>query len=176
MGVNSLEDIRSFNDYVRQKLLKRVESCPEEMRNWRPSPDKWSVSQQVEHLALAEEAYVRWITGLVEEGRRRGLTGQPRTVDAVPTLIQLGDGPLEAPAEMLPQGRDLAESLHRLEASRQQLNTLYAQLAGLETDQLTLRFRSLQLNAAQVMHLVGLHELRHEKQIAGLLEAFNARC
>ncbi|MFZ5826486.1 MAG: DinB family protein [Bacillota bacterium] len=175
MGVANLEEIRSFNDYIRKKLLKRVESCPPEMVTWKPAPDKWSVAEHVEHLARAEEIYIHWLSHLVAEGRAKGLTGAPQTVDAVPPLTEAAAGPMEAPPEMEPQGRPLAESLERLAASRAEIDQFYGQLAVLQTDELTIPFRTVRLNAAQVMHLIGLHELRHERHLAGLLEAWGTR-
>ncbi|MFZ5817563.1 MAG: DinB family protein [Bacillota bacterium] len=174
MGVQTLADIRSFNDYIRSKLLKRVASLPPEMLTWRPAPERWSAAEHVEHLALAEEVYIRWLTRLVQEGRERGLAGQPKTVDAIPELLKLTDR-LEAPAEMVPEGRPVEESLARLTASREQINRFYGQLAELETDQITVPFRTVRLNAAQLMHLVGIHEHRHERHLGALAEAWGSR-
>lgn len=175
MGVANLEEVRSFNDYIRTKLLKRVGACPPAMVAWKPAPDKWSVAEHVDHLARSEEVYVQWLSQLAAEGRARGLTGEPKRVDAVPPLTEVAGGPMEAPPEMEPQGRPLAESLERLATSRAAIDQLYHQLAVLDTDQLTVPFRTTRLNAAQVMHLVGLHELRHERHLAGLLEAWGSR-
>lgn len=175
MGVSNLADVRSFNDYIRTKLVKRVASCPPQMIEWRPGPNKWSVSEHVEHLARAEQIFVHWISHLAGEGQAKGLTGRPQQVDAIPPLMALGDAPLAASGEMLPQGRPLEESLARLEMSRAELNQLYDRLGLLDTDHLTRPFLTMELNAAQLMHLVGLHELRHERHLANLVEAWQVR-
>lgn len=175
MGVSNLADVRSFNDYIRTKLVKRVASCPPQMIEWRPAPNKWSVSEHVEHLARAEQIFVHWISHLAGEGQAKGLTGRPQQVDAIPPLMALGDAPLAASGEMLPQGRPLEESLARLEMSRAELNQLYDRLGLLDTDHLTRPFLTMELNAAQLMHLVGLHELRHERHLANLVEAWQVR-
>jgi len=42
---------------------------------WRPSPERWSIAECLEHLVLTGEAYLDAIDAAVEEGRRSGRVG-----------------------------------------------------------------------------------------------------
>lgn len=177
MPVESLEDVRSYNENARNKLLARVRNCPSELLNWEPATGKWSVLQHLEHMALSEPAFVRRIRVLAERARRSGAlyqAGSPRTVDARPALAPLAGVPARATEDLIPSGRPLPEILAMLTASRAEFHEALSGLAEIDTDQIRFPFRGQEINLAQFAHLIGLHELIHERHIAVNQEAWVA--
>ena len=54
-------------------LERAVESVPRERRTAKPAPDRWSVAEILEHIALVEERLVKLFASKVSEARAAGL-------------------------------------------------------------------------------------------------------
>lgn len=168
-----MQELEAFLADSRSRLLKALDGVSAEELQRRPGPEKWSPLEIVEHLALAEEWFLQIVTRLAEEGQQQGLryvAGAPRTTDAVPVMAEYVDvrGPLAAPEPVHPRGEgDLDSLLARLARSRQGLVALLPTLAQLDTDRLIFRHPTHQfpLNALQWIHLSGLHDRVHARQI-----------
>jgi len=52
-----------------------VDPLPASALDWRPAPGRWSIAQCLDHLTLAWHQSVGPIDAMIEETRRRGLTG-----------------------------------------------------------------------------------------------------
>ena len=62
---------------IRQESEWLAEPLSEEQFNWRPGPERWSVGECFEHLAIATGLMLEKVKPEVERGRREGVTGQP---------------------------------------------------------------------------------------------------
>lgn len=173
------QELQEFLAESRVRLLATVDGTAPELLVKRPAPERWSPLEVLEHLALGEEWYVKIVTVLVEEGRRKGLRyreGQPRNTDAVAALAAQIDihKPQEAPDFGHPTGSALLPVLlERLARSRQELLGLLPALAELDTDKLMFRHPTLhfELNACQWVHLSGVHDRMHSRQIRKALDS-----
>jgi hypothetical protein len=154
-------------DVHRAALREAVQAVPEVLRGRRPSPDRWSVAEVLEHLAVTEAVIAR----LVADGAASLEPGPPPTVAELPapTLARLLDrtGRVEAPERVRPQGTlDAATAWQRLEASR---IALRGAVEGAEDRDLTAVQRPHpllgNLDLYQWVISVGGHEVRHTVQI-----------
>lgn len=172
-------ELREFLAESRARLLAIVSQITPDRLAQRPSPERWSPLEVVEHLAVTEEWFRQIVSGLIEEGRRGGLyhqEGGPRSIDAIPALAAQIDlqKPMVAAEFAQPTGAlPLDGLLERLERSRQGLLDLCPALDELDTDRLRFRhpFQPFELNAYQWVHLSGLHDRTHTRQIRKALSS-----
>jgi hypothetical protein len=79
-GLQTLEP--ELQETVRQyqELARRFESLVEglslEQFNWRPSPDRWSIAQNFDHLNREAREQVPVVAALIKRGRREQVIGQ----------------------------------------------------------------------------------------------------
>lgn len=172
MPVETLGDVIRFVERVRAKVVRKVEALPAEAREWQPEPSRWSALGHLEHLALTERSLVEALDQLIAQAQRDGLQAPhdaARQVDATPVLYASGAVGTRkvAPPHTSPTGRRFAEILAMLSTSRADLLTAAARLESLDTDRLTLRVpvAEVTLNAAQLVHFVGIHEWLHLQHI-----------
>lgn len=179
MPVQTLDDVTRYCAHQRTKLIQRVESATPPQRAWRPAPDRWTLLEHVEHIALS----VVWLTevfeGLVAKARHEGLTAgpaTPRQADAIPALVAAGNigKKFVAPAVSQPTGRTFEESLALMEQWQPRLMACVAALPELDTDQITWYhpIADVTLNLAQLWHFIGLHEGLHAQHVLTNLEAW----
>ena len=72
MTCNSVAEIFDDIDSTRADLLRSVEGLSAEQRDFRPSPDRWSVAEIVEHLSIVEGNVVRLLGTLMEKAGGEG--------------------------------------------------------------------------------------------------------
>lgn len=181
MPVENLADVVRFVERVRAKVIRRVEALPPEAQDRQPEPGRWSALEHLEHLALAERWLLETLARLLAEAERDGRRapeGAPRQVDATPVLFASGAVGTRkvAPANLLPSGKELAELKAMLAASRADLLAAVARMEAIDTDQITVQVPVAQvtLNAAQLVHFVGVHEWLHLQHIEGVATALGA--
>jgi len=171
MAVERFGDLAPYLAHVRAKVLEIAASRPPEVIGRRPAPERWSVLDNLEHLALTEPWLVKIVAGLAGRGRREGLrrqADQPRAVNAIPVLAHTAGQRFEAPPVARPTGgAGLAELESRLAASRADLLNCLESLEELDTDRLVQPHPLFgwPLNACQWVHFIGLHESRHARQM-----------
>jgi hypothetical protein len=152
MTFNSVAEIFDDIDSTRAELLRTVEGLSAEQRDFRPSPDRWSVAEIVEHLSLVERSVARLIGSLLrkaEESAREGGASSESTHDGVAHSETGRDGgapsesgaafapvsiaefvertsaqKLDAPEAARPAGASVADSLAHLRDTRAALHAL----------------------------------------------------
>jgi hypothetical protein len=72
MGHDAALPVISTLDASRADLLARVRGLSQERLDWKPSPERWSVGEILDHLALVEAAVEKLLARLVERARKRG--------------------------------------------------------------------------------------------------------
>ena len=179
MTCNSVAEIFDDIDSTRADLLRSVEGLSAEQRDFRPSPDRWSVAEIVEHLSIVEGNVVRLLGTLMEKA---GEEGAARVADApfapvsIEEFVEQSRGQkFNAPERIRPTGAPLADSLARLRDSRSALHSLRPRVE--QTDGAALRFPHPvwgPINLYQWLLFVGAHEQRHLAQINALKETMNA--
>jgi uncharacterized damage-inducible protein DinB len=63
------EDLLSYLEAQHESLRRAVESLPLERRTIRPSPDRWSVAEILEHVAIVEARLEKLFASKVAEAR-----------------------------------------------------------------------------------------------------------
>jgi len=85
----------------KQALLEAVEGVTEQQARWKPAPERWSILEYVEHLAVSDDALVALIERSLQspaepetEAERRGReqkireTPMPRGVNQAPDMLR----------------------------------------------------------------------------------------
>ena len=157
-----------------ETLRAAVQRVPAELRGLRPSPERWSVAEVVEHLAIIEPRVVGLMTNLINTAPVLAPDDQPtEPLDFDRSVLNDRSRTISAPAPLLPKGSlDAASALASLEASRASLHALLESAHDRDlgaVSQTHLWFGSL--NGFQWLSAHAGHEARHAAQIAEVGEA-----
>jgi hypothetical protein len=152
---------------TRDVLLKTVGGLSEAQLNFKPSPDRWSVGEVVEHLAASEEGLMQLI-----QNRVMTLPGRTEQVDLaeldtlVLTAVADRSRKAQAPEELLPKKRfaTTAEALKHFKEHRTKTLEFLQNTGGLRAHVMESRLGK-PLDAYQWVLLISAHTERHTKQI-----------
>jgi uncharacterized damage-inducible protein DinB len=158
-------------DTRRETLRAAVARVPEEQRDRRPGPDRWSVAEVLEHLMLVDGGVARLLEKRVTEARATGLGAEPSTAPVLDTmdLERLLDRsrPIIAPDRVQPRRElDAATALAALERARVALREAVLAADGLALGELVAPHVVLgPITLYEWIGFVGAHEARHTAQI-----------
>lgn len=158
-------------DRARDDLRAAVELVPRELRRRRPAADRWSVTEVVEHLSLAERRFCDRLRTAISEAQASGLGAEtePRSPlpDRVATLLADRVNRRMAPEFIQPKGElDDAQAWAALEQVRSEFRAMLAAVDGLALGKVTSDHPVMgTLNAYQWVELVAGHEARHTEQV-----------
>ena len=196
MNYESFADIYAANEAVRRKLYARVENLSDAQQTFRPADDAWSIAEIMEHLSIIENNMVKLIgmllaktesaaaaanagAGAQNAGAGASAAGgaapprafQPFSMDALADTVK--DKKLEAPERVRPGGQvALADSLAALRETRATIESLRPRLEAADLSVAAYPHPVWgDLNLAQWLAFIGLHEGRHLAQIKRLMEA-----
>ena len=175
---NSVAEIYDDLDDTRARLVGAVEPLTAEQQSFRPSPERWSVAEIVEHLSIVEGRVARLLGGLLgklgpEAARAEGSPVEPVTIARF--VERSLTEKYAAPDEIRPKGAPLSDSLCALRDSRAALRNLRERVE--RVDGTRTRFPHPvwgPLDLYQWLAFVGAHERRHLAQIEALKETMNA--
>ena len=174
MEFKSVEEIYVALDGARNKVVETISSLSEEQANFRPSAEKWSASQIVEHLAKTEANLVRVVAKLLgkaeaENSLSDGSINPPVSFAAMAERAR-GER-FQAPAFIVPEGAaSLGESLEQLSQSRAALVEMRPRIEAVDCSNVGYPHPAFgQFNLYQWLAFIGIHELRHLAQIENLL-------
>jgi uncharacterized damage-inducible protein DinB len=179
MNYNSVAEIYEHIDDTRERLSRTVESMSAEQQGFRPSPEKWSVAEIVEHLSIVEGRVVKLIGTLLDKaesgGHARSADAPFAPVSIAEQVEQTRAQKLDAPEQIRPTGASLDASLSSLRATRDALRALRPRVE--RVDGAGIRFPHPAwgtINLYQWLAFVGAHEHRHLAQIEALKETMSA--
>ena len=159
----------------REQLLARIDLIPADSRNRRPSAERWSVAEVLEHLVRLETGLTRLLT---LRGQQAPAPDTPapdessRMTPALGRLVRDRSKHIEAPERVLPAGAMTTdEALPHLQSARAGMLAAFDTANDEALDQLThphplfgpLTLRSWVALAAD-------HEARHAEQISEIAE------
>ena len=157
-------------DANRVVLRAAVDVVPVAARETRPTPDRWSVAEILEHLVRVEEQLTRFLGAKLGE---HAATLEPAT-DTASILGRLDHRlivdrrrQITAGERVLPKGEmNSATALAALEAARVKLRELVMSYDGLAIDAVAHPHPVLGvIDAYQWFLFIGSHEARHADQI-----------
>lgn len=159
----------------RATLRAAVDAVPEDRREERPEPGRWSVAEVLEHLAGIEKG-VTWIfTTRAAEAQGRGPGAETAPVVGTVDMAFLLDRSrkIETPESRRPTGElSAAEAWAELEAARRGLEEAIVRTEGLALDDVMHTHPLVgPLNLYQWVVFVGGHEARHAAQVVEIAEA-----
>jgi hypothetical protein len=175
MDFRSIPEIYEHIDRTRTRLFLVVEGLSEEQQGYTPAPDRWSVTELVEHLSIVEGNVAGLLDKLLGKAEESGagsvVVGDIEPVSIEEFIERTRGVKLEAPERIRPTGVSLADSLARLRESRAALHTLRPRIE--RADGRAIRFPHPAwgpLDLYQWLLFVGAHEDRHLAQIEALKE------
>jgi hypothetical protein len=74
---NQLSDWEAELHRIRQESSALTESLSEAQFNWKPGPERWSVGQCLDHLAIATALMLDRVNHEISRGRQKGILGTP---------------------------------------------------------------------------------------------------
>ena len=151
---------------TRQGLSEAVNGLSAEQRNFKPGPDRWSVAEVVEHLAVVEDVLTQNILGKLETGAAAAPGRDYQEVDAmILTRVPDRSGKFQAPPAIAPTGRwaPRIALAHFLEARARTVSALES-MADLRRHVIPHPALGL-LDGYQWILAAAAHTERHTKQI-----------
>jgi hypothetical protein len=159
-------------DANRVVLRAAVDSVPANRREIRPSPERWSVAEVLEHLVRVEESLVRILSAKLSEAKAAGQLRPQADTSPIAGLLSHDRvidrrRPVTAGERVLPRGElDSTAALTAIETARQKLRELVTSLDGLDLAAFTFPHPVLgPINGYQWFLFIGSHEARHAAQI-----------
>ena len=172
-----IEELVGALDHRRAELARTVNEVPTSARNRRPSEDRWSVAEVLEHLALVEENITQRIKQLVAEQRANGLgmerdsTSVAQTFDSA-FVLDRSKKRVAREAMQPRSGIDAAAAWTHLEHARQVTKDTLRELDGLALCDVSAPHPALgSFNGYQWFLFLAAHEGRHTAQIREIMAA-----
>lgn len=155
-------------DRVRRDLVRELEAMDPALLGARPRPGKWSIQEIVEHLVLAERAFLK--------GLERGTPPGPRSLKhalAYPMVMFIlrWDIPVKVPSRaMVPTGeRGFAELREAWDANHRALREFVAGLDPASARRpVTVHPVAGPMDARRAVVMLDVHLRRHARQIRRL--------
>jgi hypothetical protein len=180
MNYQTIDEIFEGNDRIRARLKDILAPLTDEQVSTLPDPEKWTVAQIVEHIAIVDESTVKICAKLLKKAQVAGRTSNGAVVISDHFLqkgSEIATMKVEAPSFVQPTGtKTVAESLARLDATAEhaaELRELFNSVDGTEFKFPHPFFGDI--SAQEWMALKGGHEMRHVKQIEKLLAKVNEK-
>jgi DinB family protein len=89
----------------RQVLLDAVHGVSEEQARWKPAPDRWSIAEYVEHLAVSDDALIALIERSLQTAPQPETEDQRRQREKKIRETSIERGVNQAPDNLKPNGR-----------------------------------------------------------------------
>ena len=164
------EQVQQLTHY-RAVLEAAVASVPQELRDQRPDPGRWSVAEVLEHLAVLEGGIVQLLRSQAAAGPAEAAAAS--TLDERAVLDR--SRPWVAPPRVQPRGElSAAAAWERLGQTRA---ALLAAMEGGDEQSLTQKTYPHPvlgpLSLRQWVTFIGLHEGRHAAQIEEIGQALS---
>jgi DinB superfamily len=179
MVYHSIEEIFGALDATRARLTSSVEGLGEGQEHFRPAPERWSIADILEHLALAEASSVKLFDRLLQKAEAEGCTraeGDPfAPVSLAEQAAPFRGQKFQAPDQLRPTGRvPLADSLASLGDSLERIRALRPRLERADCAEQRFPHPAFgPLNLYQWLLFTAAHEERHLSQINALREELN---
>ena len=167
-----IEELIEFLAQHRRRVHEAVASVPAELRERKPAPDRWSVAEVIEHLAMIEQRVAALLTKRVTGARASGVGPDPDTSSVVASYVD-ADAVIDramkivAPEAVRPTGTvDASAGTQALVLSRAAMVTALQNANGVALGDLMQTHPALgPLNMYHFIVALGLHDQRHAAQI-----------
>ncbi len=161
----------------REVLRAAVDAVPPALRATRPAPDRWSVAEILEHVAMVETRTATMLDARLAEAPPRDTSAQTAPTPFDRLGMRDRTRPFPAPDFVQPTGAaggaDAAWAA--LEQTWRAIDALLAKADGLDLAAVTRQHPALgHIDGYQWLTSLGGHALRHAEQIREIGEALGA--
>ncbi|HMQ03640.1 MAG TPA: DinB family protein [Pyrinomonadaceae bacterium] len=170
----TISDIYENNNKVRRRLLETVSALTNDQLSARPSEEKWSIAQIVDHVSLVNGGMYKICSRLLskakEDGRRS--TGVFDLDGFRSKAAGIADVKLEAPGIVHPaEARPLEDSIRMLDENAIAFEGLRQMFEEFDANSPKFLHPFLgELSAVEWLMLAGGHEARHLAQIKRIID------
>lgn len=178
MNYDSIASIYAANEAVRGKLFARLENLNAAQQTFRPAEGAWSIVEIMEHLSITEKNMVQLFGLLLAKTESAAAAAnasappafQPFSMDALIEKVQ--DKKFTAPEQVRPSGQaTLVDSLAALRETRARIESLRPRLEAVDLTAAAYPHPFWgDLNLAQWLAFIGLHEGRHLAQVKRVMD------
>lgn len=190
------EDFLIHSTFLRAQHASLAASCErarqltagldESQLNWKPSPDKWSVAQCLDHIMRGSDDYAGNMRPAIEKGRAKGRTAdgdiEPRHSFMGKMVIAYVEPTakrtMKAPKGMRPSQSNIPIGIvDRFVASHETIMQLAVECDGLDFNRIRMPSPELSIviiNLADAFEILSGHAIRHLNQAERVKEAMVA--
>lgn len=153
-------------------LRAAVDAVPEAQRTMKPAPERWSVVEILEHIAIVNSRVAAMIVTLAPSAPLLAASAMASPTDIDREAFRDRTNKLTAPDTILPQGRfDAVGAWKLLERSWDDVDAALVAASGKDLTKISRPHPVLgPLDGYQWLWAVGAHEERHTAQIVELSE------
>jgi len=172
-----IKEVVDALDSRRAELTRAVNEVPTSVRNRRPSEDRWSVAEVLEHLALVEENIPPMLRRLIADQRNNGLGAESDSTSVAETfdlafVLDRSKKRVAREAMQPRSGDDAAAAWTRLERARHMTQEILREVDGMALCEVSAPHPALgALNGYQWFLFLAAHEGRHAAQIREIAAA-----
>ena len=166
-----IQEVLAVLDDTRDSLRNAVAGIPDAKRTIRPSDDRWSVAEVIEHLGMVETRIAQMIGEKIDAARQGGLAAETETTSVAPMLDINGvinrSKPITASEASQPRaGLSAEDGMKVLADRRATLRQAVIAADGLALGTIEIPHARLgALNVYQWLIFLAGHEARHTDQI-----------
>ena len=170
MGFQSISEAIAIVGERHEDLRREVAGLSGEQSAFREAPDRWTIAEVVEHLAIVQDGMSRITNKLVKEAEAAGATVNPDepivgvNTDFIPERKSRW---FQAPENVRPSGAvALEDSLDKLANDFERLTALRPRIEAVDLSSVSFPHAAFgPLSGYQWLALLGAHEGRHIEQI-----------
>jgi hypothetical protein len=172
-----IQEVLTVLDDTRASLKSTIASIPTDRHSVRPSGDRWSVAEVVEHLGIVETRIAQMVAEKLDAARKAGLGAETEVTPVAPMLDIAGvinrSKPITASEASQPRGGlSTEEGLKVLSERRAALRQAITTVDGLSLGTVEIPHARLgTLNVYQWLLFLAGHEARHTDQIREVARA-----
>ena len=175
MRYETIADIYSANQKIREALKATVGQIQPAELTALPSGEKWTIQQIVEHISMVDFSTARICAKLVDGAKAAGRPSDgTATISAEfgKKIAAIADMKVEAPERVRPTGNvTIPESFERMGANTETFTAMRADLEQFDLSEPKFPHPYFgDITAAEWLIVAGGHEMRHTKQIERLLD------
>jgi uncharacterized damage-inducible protein DinB len=155
-----------YLEQTRDAIVADTKGLTDAQWKWKPAPDRWSVAETLEHVALAEDLFFQMITEKVMKGPAGAADREVAKADAgILAMIPDRSHKAQAPPELVPTGKwTPTETLDHFLKSRAKMIEYLKTTPDLREHVMASEMGK-PLDAYQWILFNAAHSERHDKQI-----------
>jgi uncharacterized damage-inducible protein DinB len=155
-----------YLEQTRDAIVADTKGLTDAQWKWKPAPDRWSVAETLEHIALAEDLFFQMITEKVMKGPAGAADREIAKTDAgILAMVPDRSHKAQAPPELVPTGKwTPAETLDHFLKSRAKMIEYLKTTPDLREHVMASEMGK-PLDAYQWILFNAAHSDRHDKQI-----------